>query len=1021
MSGILGSAITPCPSRSRFSGYSDHSGSDTFDSLIGGDTECENTEQIDFTIEIRGPTMTGVRPRRSNRAGSGFQIHDEGVEKPPGPAEKRQRPNGTMKLQSDRKSSLLAQPAQRFRPKVGFTPNQPQTVNVKQETETKRRPERLDSRLDSNPKTQPSHRMGPAAQETTRSHSDPGLKKNVRRNTVYIPPDDATVPSVFMGLFSPLKKQPGTAPSHATEDTKINTLEARIANRQARKSMAIGARKAPLQPSTKIAQEAASRMDVAGKNGGKENIPPGTLFQIEEKADPQARPLVKPRISTMSSSKPNPLSRTVRSAEVGPVAPKQPLPKRDVLGNKQNNAKSSAVCGSQNRIAEPRGPPPSTSLNTRVSALSDRRGRSGSNSTTRLRNISSKLRELNHDYPKLNEDIKKPALYEDDWLSHQETVITQLVNALFECSNGDLAFHDQDCLRLELLELYHTDNFIQLHKKLRASLSCGALNISKHALAHSSRLRQDVGLRRKFLEIWIHSYDLHALAAAAETVIGRQISNDPDLFQNMMESGNNTRCTKAIARKLENFLYTFLLRNEDLDQSQLRANETPAEAQAKVYRRTVLRCIMLVALLDQAKQSLGSSLPRRLFVPSSPLKSSVDVLQALTRVLLPSCGDILKPLSHLGCRLSYHQHQLLEYNYQMDNIAVDLRDGVRLTRLVEVLFITASHTRRETEDQTEVTLNTGEALSLLGEHADVPLSKHLKFPCVSRAAKVFNVQLALSALESIKGCSAILHNVRAEDIVDGYREKTIALLWALVGKRGLSGLVDWDDLNTEISRLKRKALLHFGPQQVKYEAWFTGEQSGDDQHEHLLQHWAGLLAGLKSLQINNMSTSFANGRIYESIIDEYEPYITGSQDLNTNGRSASMSLEKRLGLLGCSSQFAHLVSPSSTSSHVLNRDFTLGALAFLCSRLLSSSKRARAATVLQRAWRAHLEDRTYLRRTMAKNLATHCAAVVQTRNEILWAKKVILRWWRQVKSRRVENAARPRSLRKPDWRPAGLL
>ncbi|KAJ5526660.1 hypothetical protein N7513_010819 [Penicillium frequentans] len=1017
MSGILGSATTPCPSRSRFSGYSDHSGSDTFDSLIGGDTECENTEQIDFTTEIRGPTMTGVRPRRANRAGSGFQIHDEGVEKPSGPVEKRQRPNGTMRLKSDRKSSLLAQPAQRFRPKVGSTPNQPQTVNVKQETETKRKPERLNS----NPKTQPSRRMGPAARETTQHNSDPALRINVRRNTVYIPPDDATVPSVFMGLFSPLKKQPSTAPSQATQDTQLNTLEARIANRQARKSLAAGARKAPLQPSTKIAQEAVSRMDVAGKNGGKENIPPGTLFNIEKKADPQTRPLVKPRISTMSSSKPNPTSRTVRSAETIPVAPKQPLPRRDILGDKQNNAKSSAVRGGQNRMAEPKGPPLSTSLNTRVSALSNRRGLSGSNSASRLQNSSSKLRELNRNYPKLSEDIKKPALYEDDWLSHQETVITQLVNALFECSNGDLTFHDQDVLRLELLELYHTDDFILLHKKLRASLSCGALNIPKNALARSSRLRQDIGLRRKFLDIWIHSYDLHALAAAAETVIGRKISNNPGFFQNMMEFEDSARCTKTSVRKLENFLCTFLLRNEDLDQSLLRANEIPAEAQAKVYRRTVLRCIMLVALLDQAKQSLGSSLPRRLFVPSSPLKSSMDVLQALTRVLLPSCCDISKPLSHLGCRLSYHQHQLLEYNYQMDNIAVDLRDGIRLTRLVEVLFITASHTRRDTEDQTEVTLNTGEALSLLGEHADVPLSKHLKFPCLSRAAKVFNVQLALSALESIKGSSAIVDNVRAEDIVDGYREKTIALLWALVGKRGLSGLVDWDDINTEICRLKRKALLKFGPEQVKYEAWFTGEQFGGDQHEHLLQHWAGLLAGLQSLQINNMSTSFANGRIYESIVDEYEPYITGNQDLDTNGRSASMSLEKRLGLLGCSSQFAHLVSPSSTSSHVLNRDFTLGALAFLCSRLLSSSKRARAATVLQRAWRARLEDHTYLRRTMAKHLATHCAAVVQTRNEILWAKKVIIRWWRQVQSRSVENAARPRSLRKPGWRPAGLL
>ncbi|KAJ5656955.1 hypothetical protein N7507_008905 [Penicillium longicatenatum] len=986
MSGILGSAITPCPSKSRLTGYGDHSGSDTFDSLIDGDTECENTGQVDFTTEIR----------------SGFQIHDEGTEKPPGPAEKRQRPNGT-RLPSDRKSSLLAQPAQRFRPKVGFAPKQSQTVNVKHETETQRRPEQLDS----NPKAQPSRRTDSAANEITASQSGYSLKKNVRRNTLYIPQGDATVPSVFMGLFSPLKKQPGTTQSQIMHDTQINSLEERMAHRQARKSLSVGARKAPLQPSRKIAQEAALRMDVAGKNGGKENIPPGTLFGIEKKTDVQTKPLIKPRISTMSSSKPNPTSHTVRSAELAPVAPKQPLPKRSVLGERQNNTKRPAASSGQNTMAKSRGPPPSASLNARASALSDHRSRPGSNPASRLHSASLKLKELNH---------------EDDWLSHQETVITQLVNALFECSNSDLTFHDQDCLRLELLEIYHTDNFIQLYKRLQASLSCGALSIPKHALARSSRLRQDVGLRRKFLDIWIHSYDLHVLAAAAETVIGRKVCNDIDLSQKTMKAETSARCTKPIVRKLENFLCTFLLRNEDLDQSLLYANEISTEAQAKVYRRTVLRCIMLVALLDHAKQFLGPSLPRRLFVPSSPLKSSIDVLQALTRVLLPSCGDISKPLSHLGCHLSYHQHQLLEYNYQMDNIAVDLRDGIRLTRIVELLFITPSHTRRDTGDQTEVTLNTGEALSLLGDHADVPLSKHLKYPCISRAAKVFNVQLALSALESVKGSSAIVDKVRAEDIVDGYREKTIALLWALIGKRGLSGLVDWDDINTEISRLRRKALLQFGQKQVKYEAWFTGEQFSDvDQHEQPLRHWAGLLAGLKGLQINNLSTSFANGRIYESIVDEYEPYITGNQDLEANGRSASMSLEKRLGLLGCSSQFAQLVSPSSRSSHVLSPDFTLGALTFLCSRLLSSSKRARAATVLQRAWRARLKDRACVRRMMAKNLATHCAAVVQTRNEIMWAKEVIIRWWRQVKSRNLETAARPRSLHKPGHRIAGVL
>lgn len=36
---------------------------------------------------------------------------------------------------------------------------------------------------------------------------------------------------------------------------------------------------------------------------------------------------------------------------------------------------------------------------------------------------------------------------------------------------------------------------------------------------------------------------------------------------------------------------------------------------------------------------------------------------------------------------------------------------------------------------------------------------------------------------------------------------------------------------------------------------------------------------------------------------------------------------------------------------------------------------------------------------MAHALAADCAAVVQTRSEILWAKEVITRWWRKIKAR----------------------
>ncbi|KAJ5807789.1 hypothetical protein N7474_009058 [Penicillium riverlandense] len=999
MSGILNEAVTPCPSRARSLRFGDrNSGSDTFDSLLGDDPAFEQTGEIEFTTEVRAPILTGTRPRRACRAGSAFQIHEE-TEKPTGPAEKRRRPNGLTQQPPNRKSSLLAQPAQRFRPKVNFAPSPPSRV-ARQEPETQPKSKRVGPK--SNQENLPPVRLNNQGSEKKGRVND--LKRDVRRDTVYIPPDDTTVASVFMGLFSPMKKQPQSAASQIPEETtQINILEAQIAKRQARKSLAVSARRAPLQPSQKIAQETALRVDVAGKNSGKENIPPGTLVEVKDKIPvDSARPVMPSRTSIAPERKParRNTSRPSASPKFEQSSAKKmnrAQEKRSVLSERQNNVKipTYSVGQEKDAAAMPKKPKEkASSVNGRTAV---RAGLSASRSSSSMRSVPSnpKLKKLNQEYPLLKENISRPSLYDDDWLSHQEVVITQLVNALFECTATSINAVDADTLRLELLEFYHTDHFTHLYKRIQASLSCGALSIPRDILTQYTRLKKDVGIRRKFLDLWIQTYDIHALVAAAETVVGRRVSNERISFGSVAENAqeNTTGRKKAMVRKAEGFLDTFLLRNDDMVQS-TEKRDTPAEASAKAYRRTMLRCIMLVALLDKTRQSPASAVPRQLFVASSPFKSSADILQALARLLLPSCGDIIKPLGHLDCHLTYKQHQLQEYSYQIDNIAIDFRDGVRLTRIVEVLFFLSN-----SGDQTEISLCTGDVLSLIGEDADLPLSKHLKVSCASRAAKIFNVQIALGALSSLKGSNAIIGDIRAEDIVDGYREKTIALLWALVSRWGLEGLMNLDDMSKEIERLKRKAISELGYAQIKDEHWFYGGGMDGGEHAQLLQQWASILAALKGLQIDNMTTSFADGRVYASIVDEYEPFIAGQ-------KASCCSLEARLEHLGCSSQFAFLVSPTLASSRILDADSTLAALAFLCSRLLAASRRSRAATTLQRAWRAVSKERDAHRRAVAKSLATQCAAVVQTRDKILWAKEVIVEWWRKTKARKQQRRAR---------------
>lgn len=1064
----LQEAGTPCPGPrpSRFN-LRNEGRSGSFRDLWDDIDPCDDTAAIEFTTEIRAPLLTGAKPRRARRTAA-FKIHEDSKEQLGSTAAEGPRDDVVKRKPLDRKSTMLSQPAQRFKPKVSFAVS-PSDGASKTRTEPDAKPAKVD--------TGRNEKNSSVMQESKDKGASPKkdeLKKDVRRNTIYIP-DDTTVPSVFMGIFSPIKSQ-----TAVSEDTQIDTLEARIAKKQQeRKSLSAAPRRAPLQQSTKVAQETTVKRDIAGKNGGKENIPPGALlvgckdkdckaeppvFELPVKSKPKAVETIRPSKVTKSESISVRSSLHAGKKNFAVKAVSRTSPKRAVLGVKHNAANSATLCSSLRRSNTAITRPVTNKVSKKVSSRITKSSTSSALSSLSRRNIApSKLTipnipQVNIDkmYPLLTEDISNPIMYEDNWLTHQEIAITQLVNSLFDSADGNPDFCDPDTLRHDLLEIYQDESFVLLYKRLQASLLYGALSVPKDILARGNRLKEDLGLKRTFLDFWTQTYDFSALRAAAETVIGRRISVSSRLSGSANDTSPNQTAQqqeKILKKTLEAFLETFLLRNEDKDQgvAALKAGETNEAGWA--YRRTLLRSILIIVLLDKGRLSPDTLLPRRLFVPSSRYKSSAAALQALGHILLPSVGDINRPLSHLDCHVSYKQHPLQEYEYRIKNLAVDLRDGVRLTRLVELLlYPSASHLLSRQYDpdaSTTVTMPTGEALNLLDGENDWPLSQHLKFPCVGRATKLFNVQVALSALLGVKGVGVIAQDIRAEDIVDGYREKTIALLWGLVGKWGLGGLVDWDDVRKEIIRLKRKLVSQFGKENSEEDSENEVDfDEGYERHAFLLKQWASLLARLKGLRLDNLTTSFADGKIFGSIVDEYEGYIIGSSSSVGRGEStagnenpSNVSLDSRLRALGCSAQFgksysnllslvpssqrdllfeivttvdsvriASLVSPgNSASSRIFDRDFTLASLAFLCSRLLSASKRTRAALVLQSAWRRVLARRTLHLRILAKQVASQCAAVVRTRDRILWAKEVIVRWWRRQKERRKRRIERARN------------
>ena len=158
----------------------------------------------------------------------------------------------------------------------------------------------------------------------------------------------------------------------------------------------------------------------------------------------------------------------------------------------------------------------------------------------------------------------------------------------------------------------------------------------------------------------------------------------------------------------------------------------------------------------------------------------MEVAQRLSKLCLSGEGDIGRRL-HLitNFRLDHIQYPLDDFRYTIGNMAVDLRDGVRLTKLVEVLTSRSDY------------------------------SPQLRWPAVGAVQRIHNLSVALRALQT-EGVILSLPNgetVNASDIESGHREKTLFVVWALVSRWKLSRYLENIDIHNEIEYLKKILVL----------------------------------------------------------------------------------------------------------------------------------------------------------------------------------------------------------------------
>ncbi len=742
------------------------------------------------------------------------------------------------------------------------------------------------------------------------------MRKRPRRRTIYVPPEDTTIFTIHPGARSEnaelsclslyINERNGGKTKLSIDNSYVQVQELR------RCAPTTAPKRAPLQPTLKPLQKNEASRDNFVSGLGKENIPPNVEI------NPSLNDTIK-----MSKARRVPIFAPSDSVT---IAPSRLILQRFPEGANRASRNTLKLADDPCKVERTATRNPRDSVMNRRNSLyyglkSIPKAEAPSQNSDRLPMtsvaplIATEALPLKKKYSIVQENITHPEMFEDSWLSNQESAIQQVINSLFKSASSrdtnQLLNHEE--IRKPLLQLYQGPECLLIYRRLQASLLYGALNPPRVSIATKSSLTGDLGLRQRFTAIWLETYDVLALKVAAEVIVGRELretfsDQSPShaekdvLGQKGHREKTALKTTTRLKRRLSSFLVAFLLRNEDASEA-----DRPSPSSTCSWRRTVLRCLMLVVLLDQAKRT--GLLSGNLFQATSRFKSSQEVLNELSGILSPSIGDISRLLSLLGFRVQHTQFPLSERRYAVEKLATDLRDGIQLTHLVELLVYPPGSLTRLREDLT-IAMPTGEVLitSVQDEQSWV-LSQHLKIPCPARTQKIYNVQVALSALHGIHGIGSIAQGLTAEDIVDGHREKTIALLWGLVGTWGLDSLVDFKELRKEVRRTKDAASAnqdHDSDSDDEDDDNTT--MSGLERRKHLLKAWARNIAQYRSnSKVLNLTTSFANGKIFAAIVDEYRQFMPEqSLPRQGNGSYISQPLDAKLIDIGCSTSFGKL-------------------------------------------------------------------------------------------------------------------
>ncbi|XP_077968525.1 uncharacterized protein LOC120344825 isoform X2 [Styela clava] len=500
-----------------------------------------------------------------------------------------------------------------------------------------------------------------------------------------------------------------------------------------------------------------------------------------------------------------------------------------------------------------------------------------------------------------------------------------------------------DRLRRSACQLFQSESMINVVRKVEEAVESGHVK-----LRDDKRLWADVGNKTLVLDLILSFHPLW-LRVCLEVVFGEilPIHANTDIVG----------LGKFVLKKLLNCT----LIAEEFAHPTVPHSFKPGYKE-KISKHTLKKFLILIYFLDQAKQKRLIDHDPCLFRKESKFRNCRDILHSFSRDLLKGEGDIVKHLGYLGYKVNYNQTFIDEFEFGIKNIAIDLRDGVRLVRIVELLF---------------------------HQH---DLTPKLRVPATSLFQKKHNVAIALKALEfhGVSMNDGAGKKIESDHVVRGHCEMTLALLWNIASYFQLEKGVNKVQLRDEIEYLKKNLRLKHMMEKTRnfYEEQdqFLSRVSKSDDNTFLLLEWCRLVCALKSIPVHNFGASFSDGRVLACLISYYQSNLIAPSQifmktmqsrsdpdpmLDDSAFVQSMVIEEEI------DRAQLMKNEKSNLKLVQNAAYEIGGIpnllrmddicntipddkvvkllvSFLCTRLLDISIEDKAARTIQIAWRAYM-------------------------------------------------------------------